>query len=62
MAKLNIAEVAPMPIASEQIATAVKTGSLRKTRKAWVREGSMWTSSHSSDSRNRDVYDNNIRL
>jgi hypothetical protein len=28
-AKLNIAQVAPMPIASEPIATVVNTGSLR---------------------------------
>src|SRR3974390_1284990 len=32
--KLNMAEVAPMPMAMEQIATAVKPGSLRSTRKA----------------------------
>ena len=33
-AKLNMAEVAPMPMAMEQMATAVKPGSFRSTRKA----------------------------
>src|SRR5579864_1383549 len=40
-AKLKPAEVAPMPIAMEQIATAVKPGSLRSTRKAWPTDGNM---------------------
>jgi hypothetical protein len=35
-AKLNIAEVAPIPMAMEQMATVVKTGSLRKTLSAWL--------------------------
>jgi len=33
-AKLNMAEVAPMPMDVEQMDTAVKPGSLRSTRKA----------------------------
>jgi hypothetical protein len=35
-AKLNMAEVAPIPMAMEQMVTAVKTGSLRKTLSAWL--------------------------
>jgi hypothetical protein len=40
-AKLNIAEVAPMPSASEQIATIVKPGSFRSTLGAWRMDVSM---------------------
>ena len=40
-AKLNIAEVAPIPMAIEQIATAVNTGSFRRTRYECFKDISM---------------------
>jgi hypothetical protein len=44
-AKLNIEDVVPMPMAREQMATAVKLASLRRTRKACRIDGNMEASS-----------------
>ena len=40
-AKLNIAEVAPIPMASEQMLTSVNPGAFSKSRKAWRKDFSI---------------------
>jgi len=40
--KLNIAEVAPIPIASELTLTSVNPGVLRHSRRAWITDFSIF--------------------